>query len=134
MKAAAKEEAKQKRAKPPPTKKRKSQKKPPPGGSSKDSELLSARGSRWVGDWHEAEFLKMELDADGDEICHLLDAKTGETHQIMFRENDLDDVWQDCLDWWPLFDCYACDVPTRGLGVCEVRYMLRAQRRICRGR
>jgi hypothetical protein len=74
----------------------------------------------WGGDWHEAEFLKMALDADGDEICHLLHAKTGDTHQIQFRENDLDDAWQDCLDWWPLFDCYACDVPTRGLGVCEI--------------
>jgi hypothetical protein len=50
------------------------------------------------GGWYEAEFLKMALDADGDEICHLLDAKTGDTHQIQFRENDLDDAWQDCLD------------------------------------
>ena len=47
----------------------------------------------WGGGWYEAEFLKMALDADGDEICHLLDAKTSDTHQIQFRENDLDDTW-----------------------------------------
>jgi hypothetical protein len=102
LKAAAKEEANQERAKPPPTKKRKSQKKPPPEEFEGFPNYYPPVGHvvefNWGGGWCEAEFLKMELDADADGICCLLDAKTGETHQIMSRENDLDDVWQDCLD------------------------------------
>ena len=78
---------------------------PPPGHSLEFS---------WDGNWIEATFLKMEIDADHDELCHVKDAEDGEVHHVLLREKNENDEWEDCNDWEPLFECTICEENTRG--------------------
>jgi hypothetical protein len=34
----------------------------------------------------------MEIDADGDEVCHLLDTTTKDVHKVLFREKEAVEV------------------------------------------
>jgi hypothetical protein len=71
------------------------------------------------GGWYEGEFIKMIIDEDGDELCHLKDTTTGDIHKVQLRTEE-DGQWIECSDWYPLFDCFECEVGTRGNIVCEV--------------
>ena len=71
------------------------------------------------GGWYEGEFIKMLIDEDGDELCHLKDTTTGDIHKVQLRAEE-NGEWIECSDWYPLFDCFECEVGTRGDIVCEV--------------
>jgi len=71
------------------------------------------------GGWCEGEFIKMIIDEDGDELCHLKDTTTGDIHKVQLRAEE-NGEWIECSDWYPLFDCFECEVGTRGNVVCEV--------------
>jgi len=74
----------------------------------------------WGGDLYEGEFMKMEIDDEGDELCHLKDTTTGDLHRVLLREQDEKGEWVGCCDWEPLFECPECKAWTRGHIVCEV--------------
>ena len=72
------------------------------------------------GEWFDGEFLKMELDSDGDELCHIRDPETKEVHRILLREANGGGEWVECLDWYPLWLCDECREHTRGKYACEI--------------
>lgn len=106
---------------PPPKKKRKTKKKEkefpgfedyyPPSGHPIEFE--------WDGVWFEGFFVKMVIDEDGDELCHVRDAGTNEIHKILFREQNNENEWEDLSEWVPLFNCPYCEMNTRGFNTCE---------------
>jgi hypothetical protein len=74
---------------------------------------------QWGGDWYEGKFLMMEVDGDGDELCHLEDTTTNDTHKVLLREKVDDEAdWVQCCEWVPLFYCNHCGRDTPGHIVC----------------
>ena len=73
----------------------------------------------WGDGWYEGKFLKMEVDAEGDELCHLEDTASNDVHKDLLRERENDeDEWTESLDWVPLFYCKHCEKATPGHVVC----------------
>ena len=64
--------------------------------------------------------MKMEIDSDGDELCHIRDPETREAHKILLREAAEDGQWAKCINWHPLWRCDECCDFTGGKCVCEV--------------
>ena len=78
-----------KKKKPPPKKIKKGAKTPPAEFEGFDGHYPPAGHGvefDWGGDWYKGEFIKMEVDADGDELCRILDDGTKEVHKVLFRE------------------------------------------------
>ena len=71
----------------------------------------------WGGEcFYVGTFLKMEVDFEGDEVCHIADCEDEkEVHQIVLREPD----GSDSTDWDPLFMCHSCDEYTYGESWCR---------------
>jgi len=73
----------------------------------------------WGDGWYEGKFLKMEVDAEGDELCHLEDTASNDVHKVLLRERENDeDEWTESLEWVPLFYCNHCKKATPGHVVC----------------
>ena len=76
----------------------------------------------WGDDWYEGEFIGMEIDEEDDELVHIRDAESDDIHNLVLRERDTDGAWSESTDWFPLFECFECDILTRGKAICEICY------------
>jgi hypothetical protein len=80
----------------------------------------------WGGNWHEGEFIGMEIDGEDGELVHIRDAESDDIQNLVLRERDT--VLTGHGPRAPIgppfsnVECFECDVLARGKTICEICY------------